>query len=330
MGFAKTRSTHPTKYVIFFGCMNTYTNTTRTHRMYTQHFGLTKKPFSLSPDPQFLYLSPRHKKTLTILQYGIMSQAGVTVITGEIGSGKTTVIRHVLNVLGDECAVGLITNTHAAFGDLLSWVLQAFKIKERADNQADRYQLLLDFFQRLHEEQRRAILIVDDAQNMDTQTLKELCLLSNINIDSEVMVQLVLVGQPELIDKLKTPELIHFAQRISIEFHLTPLDYKETEGYIAHRLIIAGGSADIFPRVVCAVIYYFTGGVPRLINNLCDLCLAFSYAEDELRVSLEIAIDVIKEKMTGGIVPLVAQTNEDGQKIKKWMLDKYKVDLDAI
>ncbi len=298
--------------------------------MYTQHFGLTKKPFSLSPDPQFLYLSKKHKKTLTILQYGIMSQAGVTVITGEIGAGKTTVIRHVLNVLGDECAVGLITNTHASFGDLLSWVLQAFQIKERADNQADRYQLLLDFFQLLHDEQRRAILIVDDAQNMDTQTLKELCLLSNINIDSEVMVQLVLVGQPELIDKLKTPELIHFAQRISIEFHLTPLDYEETEQYIQHRIVIAGGHAYIFSRAVCAIIYYFTGGVPRLINNICDLCLAFSYAEDELRISLEVALDVIKEKRKGGIVPLAIQDNEDGQKIKALVLEKYGIDLDQI
>ncbi|NOQ17288.1 MAG: AAA family ATPase [Methyloprofundus sp.] len=298
--------------------------------MYRQHFGLTKKPFSLSPDPQFLYLSKKHKKTLTILQYGIMSQAGVTVITGEIGSGKTTVIRHVLNVLSDECAIGLITNTHAAFGDLLSWVLQAFQIKERADNQADRYQLLLNFFQSLHDEQRRAILIVDDAQNMDTQTLKELCLLSNINIDSEVMVQLVLVGQPELVDKLKTPELIHFAQRISIEFHLTPLDYKETESYIYHRIIKAGGRADIFPRVVCAVIYYFTGGVPRLINNICDLCLAFSYAEDDEIVSLEVVIDVIKEKQVGGIVPLAAQVNGDGKKIKALIMNKYEIDLDNI
>jgi len=298
--------------------------------MYTSHFGLTKKPFSLAPDPDYLYLSPRHKKALTILEYGLMSQAGFTVITGEIGSGKTTLIQHVLNNIDDDVVIGLITNTHATLDDLLSWVLTAFDINVEGENKAQRNQLLVNFLRQLQASQRRAVLIIDEAQNLDLETLEELRLLSNINTGSDVLLQIVLVGQPELVEKLKKPELIQFAQRVSIAFHLTPLDYEQAEKYIVHRIKIAGGSDELFTPSACAAIYYFSGGVPRLINNICDLSLVFTFADDEKQVTLQTVIDVIKEQKSGGITPMSAKKGEDIKKIRETILESDKVDLEKV
>ena len=269
--------------------------------MYTKFFGLTKKPFSLIPDPSFLYLSAKHKKALTTLQYGLVSEAGFTVITGEIGSGKTTLIRNLLNQLRDDCEVGLITNTHSAFGDLLTWVLAAFKIKSTACNKAERYQAFVDFIIEKSSAKRRVVLIVDEAQNMDIQTLEELRLLSNINVTQDIMLQLVLVGQPELVEKLNRPELVQFSQRISIEYHLQPLSYEETEQYIHYRLKVAGSKDTIFHPSACAALYYYSGGIPRLINNLGDLALVFAFAADKKKINWKIIVDVVSERTTGGI-----------------------------
>ena len=160
--------------------------------MYTTFFNLTKKPFSLTPDPSFLYLSEKHKKALTTLQYGLVSQAGFTVVTGKIGSGKTTLVRSVLSKLKEQREVGLITNTHSEFGDLLTWILGAFNIQSDAKNKADRYKVFVDFIMEKNRVGRRVVLIVDEAQNMDIQTLEELRLLSNININQDIMLQLAL------------------------------------------------------------------------------------------------------------------------------------------
>jgi type II secretory pathway predicted ATPase ExeA len=298
--------------------------------MYTSYFGFNKKPFALTPDPEFLYLSAKHKKALTILQYGLMSQAGFTVITGAIGAGKTTLIRHILNTMDKDCEVGLITNTHSAFGDLLTWILAAFGVKHATKDKAERYQLFVNFVQKQYQQHRRVVLIVDEAQNMELQTLEELRLLSNVNAGQDVMLQLVLVGQPELVDKLKSPELIQFAQRISIEYSLAPLDCEETERYIYHRLTIAGGNVWLFSQSACAAIYYFSNGIPRIINNICDLSLVFAFAEDEKTVTIQTVIDVIKEKKAGGIVPIASKGGEDMEKIRKTILENDQIDLDKV
>ena len=269
--------------------------------MYKKFFGLTVKPFTLIPDPRFLYLSAKHRKAFTALQYGLASHAGFTLITGEIGSGKTTLVRSLLERIKGECEIGLITNTHSAFGDLLTWILGAFDIKSNASNKAERFQAFVDFITEVSENQRRVVLIVDEAQNMDIQTLEELRLLSNINVNYEIMLQLILVGQPELVDKLNRPELVQFSQRISIEYHLNPLDFEETEQYIHHRLTIAGSQEPIFQRSACAALYYYSGGTPRLINNLADLALVFAFASDHKEIDWKTIVDVIRERTTGGI-----------------------------
>ncbi len=269
--------------------------------MYTQFFGLTKKPFSLIPDPTFLYLSPKHQKALTTLQYGLVSQAGFTVVTGEVGSGKTTLLLSLLDTMKEQREVGLITNTHSEFGDLLTWVLSAFNIETEATNKAERYKVFVDFITKKARSNKRVVLIVDEAQNMDIQTLEELRLLSNINVNQQIMLQLILVGQPELVDKFNQPELLQFSQRISIEYHLQPLSFEETEQYIKHRLKVAGTTDTIFYTSACAALYYYSGGIPRLINNLGDLALVFAFASDKKKINWKIILEVIKERSTGGI-----------------------------
>lgn len=304
--------------------------------MYTNFFGLTKKPFSLSPDPSFLYLSPIHKKALTTLKYGLVSQSSITVITGEIGSGKTTLIMTVLGKVENQCTVGLITNTHSAFGDLLTWVLAAFNIPHETKNKAERYQIFTKFLTEEHKKQRRVILIVDEAQNMDIDTLEELRLLSNVNIADQIKLQLILVGQPELVDKLNKPELVQFAQRISIEYHLKPLNFEETQNYIAHRLQVAGGNPSIFNEAAAAAVFYYTEGVPRLINNICDLAMVFAFASETKTIGWKIIVEVVNERKTGGIrrfkgtvsaEPSLMDRATEAEKLRRAILEKTKVDI---
>lgn len=307
--------------------------------MYTKYFGLNKKPFSLIPDPEFLFLSPQHRKALSTLQYGLMSHAGFTVITGEIGSGKTTLIRSMLGKIKDQCTVGVITNTHSAFGDLLTWVLGAFNITHDTKNKAERYELFVRFINEQNKKKRRVVLIVDEAQNMELETLEELRLLSNINVHHEIMLQLVLVGQPELVDKLNDPQLVQFAQRISIEYHLTPLNFEETEQYIEHRLATAGCTKKVFNRSACAAIFYYTAGVPRLINNICDLAMVFAFANDATEIGWKTIIEVINERKTGGIKrfrgkycpePDLMQKVAEAEKLRRAILEKTGVDISKI
>jgi type II secretory pathway predicted ATPase ExeA len=187
--------------------------------MYEAFFGLNRRPFSLTPDPDFLYLSKQHAVTLAMLEYGLGSQAGFTLITGEIGSGKTTLIRHILKHIGGDVTVGVITNTHRNFGNLLTWILSAFGLERKHTDKVEMYQQLIDFVATEFLQGRRVVLIVDEAQNMDVETLEELRLLSNMNIGDELLLQLVIVGQPELQQTLMRPELAQFAQRISVEHH---------------------------------------------------------------------------------------------------------------
>ncbi|WP_349025592.1 AAA family ATPase [Methyloglobulus sp.] len=304
--------------------------------MYKIFFGLTKKPFSLSPDPSFLYLSPNHKKALTTLRYGLVSQAGITVITGEIGSGKTTLVMTILEKIEKQCAVGLIVNTHSEFGDLLTWVLAAFNIPHETKNKAERYQIFIKFLAEEHKKQRRVILIVDEAQNMDIGTLEELRLLSNVNIAEHIKLQMILVGQPELTDKLNKPELVQFVQRVSIDYHLEPLSFDETQKYIAYRLQVAGGDPAIFNEAATAAVYYYTEGVPRLINNVCDLAMAFAFASETKRIGWKTIVEVVNERKTGGIrrfkealsteSSLMDRATE-AERLRRAILDKTKIDI---
>jgi len=295
--------------------------------MYTEHFGLNFKPFNLVPDPKFLYLSPVHKKALTMLEYGLMSQAGFTVVTGEIGAGKTTLIRSLLKKLDDEYLIGLINNTSESFGELMEWVLDALEIPSSATDNAGRYRDYVDFVIEQHAKGKKIVLIVDEAQNLSVKALEELRLLSNVNIDADIFMQLVLTGQPELSDKLNLPELEQFAQRIGVEYHLKALSYPETQKYIEHRMEIAGADHKIFTNEACAAIFCYSEGVPRRINNLCDFALVYAFADDSKEVNVNTVIDMIKDKRSSTIIKTKDSQNPDVKRVRSWLLELYNVHL---
>jgi len=298
--------------------------------MYKAFYGFQEKPFTLTPDPAFLYLSKQHGIALTMLNYGLQSDAGISVITGEVGAGKTTLIREMLQHLGEGTEVGLISNAHSAFGDLLQWVLMAFNISTEAKDKAERYQILMDFLINNYANNKKTILIIDEAQNMDAETLEELRLISNINADKHLVLQLILVGQPELLSILQRHELRQLAQRVSVDYKLKALGYKETVAYIKHRLVVAGGDENIIDKYAIAVIYYYSAGVPRLINTLCDFSLVFGFSEELQQINIAIMLDVIKGKQEGGIFPINLQENKEQKRVRELVLQQMGIDIGLV
>jgi len=275
--------------------------------MYKSFYGFKEKPFSLLPDPAFIFYSVKHRRALAMLRYGLMNQAGFTVITGEIGSGKTTLIRQLLNEIeiDQSTTVGIVSNTHRTFGELLEWVLLAFKLEYRGKKKVELYQTLAEFIAREYSQNRRTVLIIDEAQNLDAEALEELRMLSNINANKDQLLQLILVGQPSLREILRLPELHQFAQRIAVAFNLKTLSLEETWQYIRHRLEVAGGDPNLFDTKASAAVYYYTQGTPRLINVLCDTALVYGYGEQKQRIDVDIICEVVREKVKEGILPVI-------------------------
>ncbi len=298
--------------------------------MYEKHFGLVEKPFSLIPDPEYLYMSPEHKAGLAMLEYGLLEQSGITVITGDVGAGKTTLIRHLLRSIDyDQLTVGSITNTHRTFGELMHWVASAFDIPHQGKDRVSLYRDLQDFFIKEYAAGRRVVLVVDEAQNIDADTLEELRLLSNINADKDQLIQIILVGQPQLFDILRRPELAQIAQRVSAEYHIKPLDSNETVHYVRHRVQVAGGSRYIFDLFAILAIYYFSGGVPRLINTLCDYALVHAYAQDKDMVDVNTALEVVSGKRIGGVQRFI-ESNADREHARLAVQKLTGVDLATV
>ncbi len=272
--------------------------------MYQKFYGFREKPFSLLPDSGFLYLSGKHRMALTLLEYGLMNQAGFTVISGGIGTGKTTLIRKLLNDIEPTIRVGLISNTHQTFGDLLQWIALAYDLPHQGKDKVQLYQDFMDFIIQEYAQGRRTVLIVDEAQNMPVETLEELRMLSNVNADKDQVLQIILVGQRELRETLQRPDLLQFAQRIGVDYHLEALDAEETSDYIRHRCKTAGGTAELFSDQACQLVHRYSGGVPRLINLLCDTALVYGYAEQRDRVDAALVEEVAQEKQQGGLFPI--------------------------
>jgi type II secretory pathway predicted ATPase ExeA len=272
--------------------------------LYLQFYRLRSAPFSLLPDADFLYMTKRHRRALNLLEYGLISQAGFVVITGEVGAGKTTVVRRFLRSrrVGD-FAVGLVTNATPTFGGLMSWVSMAFGLEHRDRDHIALYNQFVEFVVARYAEGKRTLVIVDEAQNLTVDMLEDLRMLSNINNEKDLLLQVVLVGQPELLATLKRPDLRQFAQRISVHYHLSPISCADTIQYIRHRLSVAGGSFDLFEPLACAAVYYFAGGVPRLINLLCDQAMVYGFADELPGISLQTILDVVADRGHGGLSP---------------------------
>jgi type II secretory pathway predicted ATPase ExeA len=264
--------------------------------MYEAFYGLTERPFTTVPSGEGLYWSEGHQMAFAVLYYGIMTRAPITVVTGEIGAGKTTLIRRLLREVPEDLTIGLVSNMAQGRGELLDWVMMALGQPFGDSSYVETFMRFEEFVIQRYAEGRRVVVIVDEAQNLGPRTLEELRLLTNINSDGNELLQLILSGQPQLRELLGRPELAQFRQRISADYHLDRMTAGETEEYIAARLEAAGARRRIFTNASCSLVHEITGGLPRLINILCDLALVYGYAdgrelieEDLLREFLEAA-----------------------------------------
>lgn len=272
--------------------------------MYESYYGFSKKPFSLNFDPELLYMGSTHTTAFSMLEYGVISQSGFTVITGEVGSGKTTIVKHLLGQLHGHIKVGLINNTHKHMGQLLPWVLHAFN---QPYNDASPVALYHNFEQFLDKQIRsgeRTVLIIDEAQNLGIPLLEELRMLSNIDTALEPGLQIILIGQPQLRDLLMQPELMQFSQRVAADYHIAALSLKETIAYMKHRLTRVGSAKPIFDLGAYRLIYSASRGVPRLVNVVCDTALSFAFGDEVSFIDENYMRGVLIERAEGGLLAL--------------------------
>lgn len=268
--------------------------------MYEAFYGLKEKPFSILPDPSFLYWAGGHRRAFAMLEYGLLRTPGFTVITGEVGAGKTTLLRHLLKRLPRNITVGYLANVQPGQGPLLEWVMMAFDLDAETSSIPALHRRFRDFLVGECSQGRRVLLIVDEAQNLDTRSLEELRMLSNINAEKENILQIALAGQPELKECLCRPELRQFVQRVTSEFHLGVLSPEETREYIAARLTHAGGRPHLIATEACDIVHSATGGNPRLINVLCDIALTYGFAEGVNQITGDLVTKVLEDKRRYG------------------------------
>ena len=249
--------------------------------MYEEFFGLKDRPFKLPPDPEYLYLSAQHKMALLHLEYGLTHQAGFVVITGEIGTGKTLLVKTLLDKIGQDRKVATIFTTTVNPQELLTLILQEFEVECNSTSHSGKIECLQEFLIDCYANQDRAVLIIDEAQNLSLECLEEIRLLSNLQTESDYLINIILVGQPELKSKLAHPSLRQLAQRISVFYDLKPLTPEETIKYIKYRLRVSGGekAENIFTQDALEAIAQYTRGIPRLINLLCDACMVNAFAD---------------------------------------------------
>jgi general secretion pathway protein A len=271
--------------------------------MYEAHYGLDEKPFSILPDPDMIYWGQNHRLAFAMLEFGMMNNAGFTVITGEIGCGKTTLLRYLLRNLDSHIAVGLISSTPQGKAELLQWVMMSLNLPFE-DSYPALFKRLQQFLHDQYSRGRRTVLIVDEAQNLGAEALEELRMLSNINADKDQYLQIILTGQPQLKDLLRSPQLLQFAQRVSSDFHLKPLGQNEVGNYINYRLQVAGSKSQLFSQEACQAIAQASQGIPRTINILCDTALVYGFAMSATCINADIIKLVIENKSQYGVLPL--------------------------
>jgi len=270
--------------------------------MYESFYGLKEKPFALTPDPQFLYLAPPHRKALTMLEYSLANEAAFCLITGEVGSGKTTVIRHLLKNIAQTITVGLISNTSYHFARLLPWICMSFGLEYNGKDEVALYELFTRFVIDEYAKGHKVVLIFDEAQNLGRLRLEELRVLSNINADKHLVLQTILVGQPELRALVRMPQLLQLAQRIGADYHIGALSAEEARHYVHHRLRVAGARLDLFTHSAIMLAYQSGRGIPRLINMYCDRALVYGYAERCKRIDAELMAQVIQDRSNDGLI----------------------------
>jgi general secretion pathway protein A len=255
--------------------------------MYKEYFGLEEMPFSIAPDPRYLYMSGQHREALAHLLYGFNSDGGFVLLTGDVGTGKTTICRCLLEQIPEKTAIAFIVNPKLTVEELLAVICDEFGIKYPANNKS--IKIFIDninsYLLEAHAKDHRAVLIIDEAQNLGADVLEQLRLLTNLETNQVKLLQIILMGQPELRDKLSQPELLQLSQRIIARYHLGALSKKEVSAYVTHRLTVAGVKDRLFSDPAIDKLYKLSGGVPRLINVLCDRALLGVFAHGKKQVT---------------------------------------------
>ena len=274
--------------------------------MYESFYRLKEKPFSLLPDTDYLYPSRKHGTALALLEYCLLRQEGFCVIWGEAGVGKTTLIRRLLSQHGDRITIGLISNTQGSLGELLGWVAVAFGLECQGRTRSQLYEDFRQFVADQQARKRQTVLVIDEAQNISAAMASELRVLSKVGASPDQSLKTILVGQPQLRATLRAPGLEQFARQIVVDYYLGPLDRDETGEYIRYRLTVAGGDPDIFDDEARDAVFHYSGGVPRLINLLCDNALARACATGRALVEAEVVHVVMREREAHGMLPQFA------------------------
>ncbi len=272
--------------------------------MYESYFGLRERPFSITPDPRYLYPSPQHQEALGHLQYGVGENSGFALLTGEVGTGKTTVIRALIDRLPDGVNIASITNPKLSAPELVASICDELGVAYPADTRSLKtlIDLLNCHLEESHQQGRQNIVIIDEAQNLSDESLEQIRLLTNLETHEQKLLRIILVGQPELRTKLQQHHLRQLSQRITARFHLGMLTAEQTQAYIGHRLSIAGIGVNLFSNSALKKIYRLTGGVPRLINALCDRALLGAYSEECTQVTPRIVARAGRELFDGSRV----------------------------
>lgn len=254
--------------------------------MYASYFNLRESPFSITPNPDYFYLSEQHKEAFAHLIYGFQQDAGFVLLTGEVGAGKTTLCRCIMGVLPEGVDVALILNPRISERELLGMICDELHINyPKSSTKKNRLDRLNEHLLQSHADGRRTVLLIDEAQTLSDRALEHVRLLTNLETAKHKLLQIILVGQPELIETLDKPELYQLAQRITARFHLRPLPLRDVEGYIDHRIQTAGNRERIFTDAAIRTVARLSNGTPRLINIICDRSLLGAYASEKTKVT---------------------------------------------
>ncbi len=303
--------------------------------MYRKFFGLEKRPFVLSPDPDFLYMSKVHDLAFTHLEYGIVHNVGFLALTGDVGAGKTTLLKFLFERIRDSRDIAMLFNTNLTPEGLLEMLVNEYELQISTKDKTDLFAALSQHFLDRFVQGRRCVIMVDEAQNLPDETFEELRMLSNLEIGSDFLVQIILVGQPQLRQRLAQASLAQLAQRISVYYHLTGLSHEEVAGYIRHRLEVAGSTApdSIFHGEAIDYIAELSRGIPRLINSICDVSLTYAFADEVEIVSKELVEKVVRDNPLIEFTGILAAPEHDrgvdiggGHEIAKGEVDGQDLD----
>ena len=264
--------------------------------MYEEFYGLAEKPFSPAPTEDCFFMSPQHAHGMATLQYALLANAGMTLITADSGLGKTAILKRVMSNLDSSINVALVSNTHPQLGRLVPWILAAFQVPADYGDELACYAALRSFLHEQANQKVQVVLAIDEAHNLSAEAFEELRLVNNLNVNDSTGVQIVLSGRPELAELLMKDEQRHISQRIAIDFRITPFDYEVTDEYISYRLRLFGGKPELFDYLARAAIFYHSHGIPRLINSVCDLALVYGYGESLDTIDIGIVKKVLLSK----------------------------------